>query len=80
MFQPHKVSQRVAMWEKKVMEERTSQIFKGIQRKKLEAAKEAEEAEHKHEQLWIEQGSSIIIISGFEYTSMLINNVIVLGI
>lgn len=79
MFQPHKVSQRVAMWEKKVMEERTSQIFKGIQRKKLEAAKEAEEAEHKHEQLWIEQGSSIII-SGFEYTSMLINNVIDLGI
>lgn len=60
MFQPHKVSQRVAMWEKKVMEERTSQIFKGIQRKKLEAAKEAEEAEHKHEQLWIEQGILII--------------------
>lgn len=47
------------MWEKKLMEERTSQIFKGIQRKKLEAAKEAEEAEHKHEQLWIEQGSPI---------------------
>lgn len=65
MFQPHKVSQRVAMWEKKVMEERTSQIFKGIQRKKLEAAKEAEEAEHKHEQLWIEQGILIILYTRF---------------
>ncbi|KAG8295569.1 SH2 domain-containing protein 4B-like isoform X2 [Homalodisca vitripennis] len=52
---PHKVSQRVAMWEKKVMEERTSQIFKGIQKKKLEAAKEAEEADEKREQLWKEQ-------------------------
>lgn len=76
MFQPHKVSQRVAMWEKKVMEERTSQIFKGIQRKKLEAAKEAEEAEHKHEQLWIEQGILIIYCTRF-LSIMLINKVIV---
>lgn len=45
------------MWENRVMEERTSQIFKGIQKKKLEAAKEAEEAEHKHELLWKEQGT-----------------------
>lgn len=52
---PHKVSQRVAMWERRVMEERTSEIFKGLQKKKQEAAKEAEEAEHKQERLWREQ-------------------------
>lgn len=55
-MQPHKVSQRVAMWEKRVMEERTSEIFKGLQKKKMEAAKEAEEAEREHERLWLEQG------------------------
>ncbi|XP_022199791.1 SH2 domain-containing protein 4A [Nilaparvata lugens] len=52
---PHNVSQRVAMWEKRVMEERTSEIFKKIQKKKMEAVKEAEEAEFKQEQLWREQ-------------------------
>ncbi|XP_075223846.1 SH2 domain-containing protein 4A-like [Lycorma delicatula] len=52
---PHKVSQRVAMWERRVMEERTSEIYRRIQKKKMEAVKEAEEAEHKHEQLWREQ-------------------------
>lgn len=44
------------MWERRVMEERTSEIYKRIQKKKMEAVKEAEEAEHKHEQLWREQG------------------------
>ncbi|KAK9505639.1 hypothetical protein O3M35_009642 [Rhynocoris fuscipes] len=52
---PHKVSQRVAQWEKRMMEERTSEIYKKIQKKKMDAAKEAEEAENKHEQLWREQ-------------------------
>lgn len=52
---PKKVSQRVALWEKRVMEERTSEIFKRIQRKQKEVAKEAEEEEYKKEQLWREQ-------------------------
>ncbi|XP_049774429.1 SH2 domain-containing protein 4B-like isoform X2 [Schistocerca cancellata] len=52
---PKKVSQRVALWEKRVMEERTSEIFRRIQRKQKEVAKEAEEEEHKKEQLWREQ-------------------------
>ncbi|XP_014282797.1 SH2 domain-containing protein 4B isoform X2 [Halyomorpha halys] len=49
------VSQRVALWEKRLMDERTSEHFKRIQRKKQEAVKEAEEAENKHEQFWREQ-------------------------
>lgn len=52
---PHNVSQRVAQWEKRLMEERTTEHFKRIQRKKQEAVKEAEEAENKQEQLWREQ-------------------------
>lgn len=48
-----KVSQKVAMWEKKMMEER---IFNTIKKKRLEEAKEAEEAEYKQEELWREQG------------------------
>nr|CAD7400464.1 unnamed protein product [Timema cristinae] len=52
---PSKVSQKVALWEKKVMEERTSEIFRRLQRKQAEAKKEAEEAERRQEQLWKEQ-------------------------
>ncbi|KAF6213423.1 hypothetical protein GE061_011142 [Apolygus lucorum] len=52
---PHKVSQRVALWEKRLMEERTSEIYKKIQKQKQDAVKEAEEAENKQEQLWREQ-------------------------
>ncbi|XP_069705468.1 SH2 domain-containing protein 4B-like isoform X2 [Periplaneta americana] len=52
---PKKVAQRVALWEKRVMEERTSEIFKRLQKKQMEVAREAEEAEHKQEQLWREQ-------------------------
>ena len=37
------------------MEERTTEHFKRIQRRKQEAVKEAEEAENKHEQFWREQ-------------------------
>lgn len=48
-----KVAQKVALWEKKMMEER---IFKTIHKKHLEAAKEAEEAEHNQEEMWKEQG------------------------
>ncbi|KRT84799.1 hypothetical protein AMK59_383, partial [Oryctes borbonicus] len=51
----NKVAQRVALWEKRLTEERTCEIFKRMQKKQLEAAKEAEEAEQKQEQLWIEQ-------------------------
>ncbi|XP_073993213.1 SH2 domain-containing protein 4B-like isoform X3 [Rhodnius prolixus] len=52
---PHKVSQRVAQWEIRMMEERTSEIYKKLQKKKMDAAKEAEEAENKQEHLWREQ-------------------------
>jgi hypothetical protein len=38
------------------MEERTSEIFRRLQKKQMEVAKEAEEAEHKQEELWREQG------------------------
>lgn len=47
----------MALWEKRVMEERTSEIFKRLQKKQMEVAREAEEAEHKQEQLWREQGT-----------------------
>ena len=56
MFQPKKVAQRVALWEKRVMEERTCEIFMRLQKKQMEVAREAEEAEQKQEQLWREQG------------------------
>ncbi|XP_066992459.2 SH2 domain-containing protein 4A isoform X2 [Anabrus simplex] len=52
---PKKVSQRVALWEKRVMEERTSEIFRRLQKKHMEVAREAEEAERKQDQLWREQ-------------------------
>jgi SH2 domain-containing protein 4A len=57
VLQPKKVAQRVALWEKRVMEERTSEIFKRLQKKQMEVVREAEEAEHKQEQLWREQGT-----------------------
>jgi len=56
VFQPKKVAQKVALWERRVMEERTSEIFKRLQKKQMEVAREAEEAEQKQEQLWREQG------------------------
>lgn len=40
------------------MEERTSEIFKRLQKKQMEVVREAEEAEHKQEQLWREQGTT----------------------
>lgn len=53
-----KVSQKVALWEKKMMEER---IFKNIQKKHLEAAKEAKEEESKQEEVWREQGNANVL-------------------
>lgn len=52
----NKVAQRIALWEKKLTEERTCEIFKKMQKKQMEVVREAEEAEKKHEQLWLEQG------------------------
>lgn len=51
-----KVAQKVALWEKRLTEERTCEILKKMQKLQMEAAKEAEEAEIKQEQLWMEQG------------------------
>lgn len=54
-----KVAQKVALWEKRLTEERTCEILKKMQKKQLEAAKEAEEYEIKQEQLWKEQGLNL---------------------
>lgn len=51
-----KVASRVALWEQRVIGERTTEIIKRIQKKQLETAKEAEEASKKQEELWKEQG------------------------
>lgn len=53
---PVKVAQKVALWEKRLMEERATEILKKLQKKQLEAAKEAEEFERIQETLWKEQG------------------------
>nr|XP_023020112.1 SH2 domain-containing protein 4A-like [Leptinotarsa decemlineata] len=50
-----KVAQRVALWEKKFLSDKTCEIFQKIQKKQQEAAKEAEEEEIKKDQLWREQ-------------------------
>lgn len=50
-----KVAQRVALWEKRLTEERTCEIFQRMQKKRMETAKEDEEAEKKQEHLWKEQ-------------------------
>ncbi|EFA09056.1 SH2 domain-containing protein 4A isoform X2 [Tribolium castaneum] len=50
-----KVAQRVALWEKRLTEERTCEIFQKMQKEQQQVAKEAEEAEQKQEQLWREQ-------------------------
>lgn len=55
-----KVAQRVALWEKRLTEERTCEIFQKIRKQQEEAEKEAEEAERKQEQLWREQGEVLI--------------------
>ncbi|KAG5885506.1 hypothetical protein JTB14_013524 [Gonioctena quinquepunctata] len=50
-----KVAQRVALWEKKFLSDKTCEIFQKIQRKQQEVAKEAEEEDIKKDQLWREQ-------------------------
>ncbi|XP_060522908.1 SH2 domain-containing protein 4A-like [Cylas formicarius] len=50
-----KVAQRVALWEKRLTEERTSEIFRNLQKKHQQVAREAEEEEKNKEQLWREQ-------------------------
>lgn len=53
-----KVSHKVALWEKR-LSERTSEIFNTMQEKQLEAAKEAEEAAKRQEEVWREQGEEL---------------------
>ncbi|XP_045476177.1 SH2 domain-containing protein 4A-like [Harmonia axyridis] len=50
-----KVSQKVALWEKRLTEERTCQILKNMQKKRQEIAAQAAEDEKMHEQAWREQ-------------------------
>lgn len=54
------VSQRVALWEKKLTEQRTTEIFKCIRKKQEQAAREAEEEEAKKDQVWREQGKCFV--------------------
>jgi len=51
----NKVSERVRNWEQRVMEERTSEIYKIMKNKKEEEERQAEEADKKQEIVWREQ-------------------------
>ncbi|XP_037052533.1 SH2 domain-containing protein 4A-like [Bradysia coprophila] len=50
-----KVSAKIALWEKRVINEKTNEIYKRIQKKQQESVKEAEEAARKQEEFWQEQ-------------------------
>ncbi|CAH0563906.1 unnamed protein product [Brassicogethes aeneus] len=52
---PSKVSSRVAQWEIKLTETRTSEILKTMEKKNEKIAEEAELAAKKHNELWLEQ-------------------------
>ncbi|KAF4516929.1 hypothetical protein B566_EDAN008018 [Ephemera danica] len=52
---PTGVASRVAQWEQRLMEERSSQIFQTLQKKKQELVHEAEKDGQQHEELWREQ-------------------------
>lgn len=52
---PQKVSATIAMWEKRVINEKTNEIYRRIQKKQQESVKEAEEAARNQEELWQEQ-------------------------
>lgn len=52
---PQKVSAKIALWEKRVINEKTNEIYRRIQKKQQESVKEAEEAARKQEELWQEQ-------------------------
>ncbi|XP_065333363.1 SH2 domain-containing protein 4A-like isoform X2 [Cloeon dipterum] len=49
------VAQRVAQWENRLMEERSTQIFQTLQKQKQELKQEAEQVNEKQEELWREQ-------------------------
>ncbi|XP_059472300.1 SH2 domain-containing protein 4B-like [Neocloeon triangulifer] len=49
------VAMRVAQWENRLMEERSTQIFQTLQKQKQELHEEAEEVSKKEEELWREQ-------------------------
>ncbi|XP_050424443.1 SH2 domain-containing protein 4A-like [Adelges cooleyi] len=51
----NKVSERVRNWEQRLMEERTSEIYKRMKNKKEEEARRAEEADKKQEIVWRER-------------------------
>lgn len=51
-----KVAARVALWEQRLIAERSTEILRGIQKKQEEKAKEAEEAAKSCDHLWKEQG------------------------
>lgn len=53
-----KVAQRIALWEKRLLNEKTCEIFQKIQKKQQQVAKEAEEEEKRKEQMWREQGKN----------------------
>lgn len=50
-----KVSAKIALWEKRVINEKTNEIYRRIQKKQQESVKEAEESARKQEELWREQ-------------------------
>lgn len=50
------MSERVRNWEHRVMEQRTSEIYKRMKNKKEEEERQAEEADKKQEIVWREQG------------------------
>lgn len=50
-----KVSAKIALWEKRVINEKTNEIYRRIQKKQQESVKEAEEAARNQEELWQEQ-------------------------
>lgn len=55
-FKPSQmVSAKIALWEKRVINEKTNEIYRRIQKKQQESVKEAEEAARKQEELWQEQ-------------------------
>lgn len=51
-----KVAARVALWEQRLITERSAEIMRSIQKKQEEKAKEAEEAAKSCDHLWKEQG------------------------
>lgn len=50
-----KVSARILLWEKRMIGEKTNEIYRRLQKKQQETVKEVEEAAKKHEALWQEQ-------------------------